>query len=69
MIDAVEIARRWQRIDLGLTDASPVALAGRLGAAEIASLDERHFRAVRPEPVGTSEPVAEAFRLLPMDAA
>lgn len=67
MIDALEVARRWERIGLGLTDASLIALAGRLGTAEIATLDERHFRVVTPEPVGTSEPVAEAFRLLPMD--
>lgn len=68
MVDAVEVARRWQRIDLGLTDASLVALAGRLGTAEIATFDQRHFRAVTPEPVGSSKPVADAFRLLPLDA-
>lgn len=68
MIDAVEVARRWQAIDLGLTDASLVALAARLGTAEVATLDERHFRAVTPEPVVASEPVAASFRLLPIDA-
>lgn len=68
MIDAIEVARRWQKIDLGLTDSSLVALAGRLGTAEVATFDERHFRVVEPEPLGTSQPVASAFRLLPSDA-
>ena len=58
--DCVEIARDHR--GLGLTDASLVAIAARLGVTEIATLDERHFRAVRPL---TGEP---AFRLLPADA-
>jgi predicted nucleic acid-binding protein len=69
MLDSLEIARRWREIDLGLTDASLVALAGRLGTAEIATFDQRHFRAVTPESVGSSPPVAPAFRLLPLDSA
>lgn len=69
MIDSLEVSRRWREIDLGLVDASLIALAGRLGTAEIATFDQRHFRAVTPEPVGTSAPVASAFRLLPFDAA
>ncbi|MGZ6689820.1 MAG: hypothetical protein ACXVHQ_20265 [Solirubrobacteraceae bacterium] len=39
-----------------------VALVERLGKVEIATLDERHFRAVRPLAGG------KAFRLLPGDA-
>jgi predicted nucleic acid-binding protein len=54
------VAREYR--GLGLADASLVAIAGRLGTAEIATLDERHFRALRPL---TGEP---AFRLLPADA-
>lgn len=69
VLDSLEISRRWRAIDLGLTDASLVALAGRLGTAEIATFDQRHFRAVSPEAVGSSEPVASAFRLLPIDFA
>lgn len=34
--------------NLGLVDASVVALAERLGEPKVATLDERHFRAVRP---------------------
>jgi predicted nucleic acid-binding protein len=58
--DTIEVAREYR--GLGLADASLVAIAGRLGTAEIATLDERHFRALRPL---TGEP---AFRLLPADA-
>jgi hypothetical protein len=38
-----------------------VALAQRLQTINIATLDERHFRAVRPPAAG------KAFRLLPME--
>ena len=58
----VKIAERYADTGLGLTDASLVALAERLGTIEIATLDERHFRAVRPLAGG------KAFRLLPADA-
>ena len=58
--DCIEIARDHR--GLGLTDASLVAIAARLGVTDIATLDEQHFRAVRPL---TGEP---AFRLLPADA-
>ncbi len=43
---------------LGLVDASVIAVAERLGAADIATLDRRHFSVVRPAHV-------PAFRLLP----
>lgn len=46
----------------GLADASLLALAARLGTARIATLDERHFRVVRPL---SGE---AAFTLLPADA-
>lgn len=57
----VKIAERYADTGLGLADASLVALAERLGTIEIATLDERHFRAVRPLADG------KAFRLLPAD--
>lgn len=59
---AVTVAERYADIGLGLADASLVALAGRLETVAIATLDERHFRAVRPLAGG------DAFRLLPADA-
>jgi predicted nucleic acid-binding protein len=58
--DCIEVARDYR--GLGLADASLVAIAGRLGTTDIATLDERHFRKLRPL---TGEP---AFRLLPADA-
>lgn len=43
---------------LGGTDASLVAIAERLGAVRLATLDHRHFRVVRPRH-------AAAFEMLP----
>jgi len=59
--ESVEIALRYEDLDLGLTDASLVALAARLETTRIATFDERHFRAVRPARGGH-------FVLLPVDA-
>jgi predicted nucleic acid-binding protein len=59
--EAVRVAERYADTGLGLTDASLVVLAQRVGTADIATLDERHFRAVRPLAGG------DAFRLLPAD--
>ena len=58
---AVAIAERYADIGLDLADASLVALAERLETVDLATLDERHFRAVRPLAAG------DAFRLLPAD--
>lgn len=59
--DAAEVADRYADLGVGLTDASLVILAARVESTDIATFDERHFRAVRPL-LG-----AEAFRLLPLD--
>jgi uncharacterized protein len=58
---AVKVAERYADMALGLADASLVVLADRLGTVRIATLDERHFRAVRPLSGG------DAFHLLPED--
>jgi uncharacterized protein len=58
----VKVAERYADTGLGLADASLVAVAERLGTIDIATLDERHFRAVRPLACG------KEFRLLPADA-
>ena len=58
----IKVAERYADTGLGLADASLVALAERLGTTAVATLDERHFRAVRPMAGG------KAFRLLPADA-
>jgi predicted nucleic acid-binding protein len=58
---AVKIAEQYANLGIGLADASLVALAARVETTEIATLDERNFRALRP--LGGKS----AFRLLPRD--
>jgi uncharacterized protein len=43
-----ELIRRYADFPLGATDASVVALAERLDTLYVATLDHRHFRAVKP---------------------
>jgi predicted nucleic acid-binding protein len=59
---ALAIDAQYAALDIGLTDASLVALAGKYRTLNLATLDERHFRAVRPLFGGP------AFRILPADA-
>ncbi len=58
---AVRVAERYADAAVGLADASLVALAERQETLSIATLDERHFRAVAPLAGG------DAFQLLPRD--
>lgn len=44
----LELVDRYRDFPLGTVDASVVACAERLGVAEVATLDHRHFAAVRP---------------------
>jgi len=60
--EAIAVAKRYESMELGLADASLVILAGRLRTTDIATLDERHFRALKPLSGG------KAFTLLPADA-
>lgn len=53
-----ELVERYADFPLGGTDASVVALAERVGARALVTLDRRHFAAVKPHHV-------EAFDLLP----
>lgn len=57
---AKEILEKYADLGVGLADASLVVLAERHGAAEILTLDRRHFRAMRF--AGRKQ-----FRLLPSD--
>jgi hypothetical protein len=52
------LVRTYSDFPLGAADASVVAVAERLGATRIATLDHRHFRALRPAHCA-------AFELLP----
>lgn len=53
-----DLVQTYADFPLGTTDASVIAVAERLGATEIATLDHRHFRAVRPTHIAS-------FTLLP----
>jgi predicted nucleic acid-binding protein len=59
---ALAIDSQYAGLGIGLTDASLVVLAGRYRTLNLATLDERHFRAIRPLTGGP------AFRILPADA-
>jgi uncharacterized protein len=54
----VELVEKYADFPLGAVDASVFAIAERLGARVIATLDRRHFTVVRPKP-------PQAFALLP----
>lgn len=48
-----ELVTTYRDFPLGTTDASVIAVAERLGVTEVATLDHRHFRAVRSRHVDT----------------
>lgn len=51
LVRMAELVRRYDDLPLGTTDASVIALAERLAIEEIATLDQRHFRVVKPSHV------------------
>ena len=53
-----ELVGRYHDLPLGGTDASVIAIAERLGATRVATIDVAHFRVVRPIH-------CEAFELVP----
>lgn len=57
---SLELQRQYSDQDLGVVDASVLALAERLRERKLATLDHRHFRMLRPAHV-------DALRLLPGD--
>ena len=50
-----ELQVRYADLALGVVDASVVALAERMAESKVATLDQRHFRAVRPVHIGSLE--------------
>jgi uncharacterized protein len=58
LIRMAELMRQYIGFPLGVADASVIAVAERLRASEVATLDQRHFRAVTPAHV-------TALKLLP----
>lgn len=59
--ECMSVVSQYRDLDIGVTDASLVVLAARHGTASLLTLDERHFRAVKPLD-GSG-----VFTLLPMD--
>ena len=55
---AAELESEYADLDLGLVDASVIALCERLGETKVATLDHRDFSVVRPRH-------CDALRLLP----
>jgi predicted nucleic acid-binding protein len=60
-VQAAKTAQQYADLGVSLADGSLVALAARLQTTEVATFDERHFRAMRPL-------WGDAFQLLPLDA-
>jgi uncharacterized protein len=58
---AAVLVQRYRTMPIGLTDASLVVLAARYSTTRLLTLDERHFRAIRPLR-------GDAFTILPADA-
>jgi uncharacterized protein len=61
--ETIAVAKRYESMELSLADASLVVLSAHLQTIDIATLDERNFRALKPLTGG------KAFRLLPADAS
>jgi predicted nucleic acid-binding protein len=57
---AVSVVEQYRELAVGLADASLVVLARKLGTERILTLDERHFRVLRPLQGGS-------FTVLPSD--
>jgi uncharacterized protein len=58
--EAVAVIGRYEALRVGLADASVAVVAGMARTTRLLTLDERHFRAMRPL-------WGEAFDLLPAD--
>jgi predicted nucleic acid-binding protein len=55
-----ELINQYRALDLGLVDSAVIAIAERLSATKILTVDLRDFRAVKPRHIA-------AFQLLPWD--
>jgi predicted nucleic acid-binding protein len=58
---SLELIGQYRDLELGIADAAVVAAAERLGIPRLLTLDERHFRAIKPSGF-------DHFVLLPSDA-
>ncbi len=48
LIRVAELEAAYADLDLGMVDAAVIAACERLGETKVATLDQRHFRAVQP---------------------
>ncbi|MEU7001341.1 PIN domain-containing protein [Nonomuraea sp. NPDC046570] len=60
--DAVRLIDKYRSFDIGLADASVVVAAGRSRTTQVLTLDQRHFRAMKPL-WGTRSPCCPPTRL------
>ena len=60
LVRCCELVSQYRDLPLGIADASVVAAAERLNISRLLTVDERHFRAIKPRPFGH-------FVLLPAD--
>lgn len=60
LLQAIDVDERFGDLNVGVTDASLVVLAGRFDTLNIATFDHRHFRALKSLQ-------GESFRLVPVD--
>ncbi|MEV0618004.1 PIN domain-containing protein [Nonomuraea sp. NPDC050404] len=58
---AAEVIQRYEAMKVGLADASVALLAARYETTRVLTLDQRHFRAMKPL-------WGDAFTVLPADA-
>jgi predicted nucleic acid-binding protein len=58
---AADLIGRYADMEVGLADASVALLAARFGTTRVLTLDQRHFRAMKPL-------WGDAFTVLPADA-
>jgi predicted nucleic acid-binding protein len=59
--DARRLVTKYRTLGIGLADASIAVLSARYDTVDVLTLDERHFRAIRPGP-------RKHFRILPADS-
>ncbi|GGP04818.1 PIN domain-containing protein [Nonomuraea glycinis] len=62
IVETVDIVERYADMKVGVADASIAVLAARYRTTRVLTLDQRHFRAMKPL-------WGDAFTVLPADAA
>jgi predicted nucleic acid-binding protein len=62
LVEAADLIERYRDIKIGLADAAVAVVAARMRTTRLLTLDQRHFRAIKPL-WGTT------FTLLPADAS